>query len=273
MQIRKAIIPAAGTGTRMLPATSVIYKELFTILNRPIIDYIIKEIIEAGIEEILIIISKEKEDIKNYIVANENRFCKTKFQFIYQDKPIGLGDAVNQAKEYIQEGEFFLILLPDNIIVTYDSTNISQSLINIYAKKDCSLISVESVSQNEIHLRGALEVEKTKDNNILLIKQIIEKPSKEKTPSFYTVAGRYLLNSSIFKFIEDSDMDENGEIQITSAIQKYLKSEKMLGYIFDGNRYDTGSAFGYAKAFTAICLSNDEINTEYKKWLNEIITK
>jgi UTP--glucose-1-phosphate uridylyltransferase len=271
MTITKAIIPAAGIGTRMLPATSAIPKELFTILNRPVIDYIVEEAVGAGIREFIIIINKEKECIKKYFVENKNLYKNIDFTFSYQKAPLGLGHAIFQAKEMIKRDEYFLIMLPDNLILTNDSSNIIKDLIDLHNEMGCSIVSINKVCPEEIHLRAALETRITKSDNIFDIKNIFDKPTKETAPSLFTIAGRYILNDSIFNFIMDKGRDHKNEIQLTSALQLYLKYHKLIGFVFNGNRYDAGNIQGYAKAFAALCLKNKDINIDYINWLNSFL--
>lgn len=273
MTITKAIIPAAGIGTRMSPATSAIPKELFTILNRPVIDYIVEEAVEAGIREFIIIINEEKECIKKYFLESDKWNKNIVFSFLYQKVPLGLGHAIYHAKKMINKNEFFLIMLPDNLILTDDSSNIIKDLLKLHDEIGCSIININKVCPDEIHLRAALETKIAKSDNVFEIKNIIDKPTKETTPSLFTIAGRYILNDSIFSFIQDTGRDDKNEIQLTSALQLYLKYHKLIGFVFNGNRYDTGNLLGYAKAFTALCLRQDEINNEYCKWIETLLPK
>lgn len=270
MKIRKAIIPAAGKGLRMEPLTKITHKELLPLLNRTAFDYLFDEIENSDIEEVFIVINKTKEDIKNYVLSNDRLIQRFRINFIYQEKQRGLGDAIYQVKEFIDLNEFFLVLLPDNFIMTSDNSSLSNSLINIHYSDECSVISVELVSPDEIHLRGSLKFSKTQEASMLYIEQILEKSSIN-FPSLYTIAGRYILNYSIFNYIDNKKNLIDGEIELTTAINKYLKYHKLIGYIFNGHRYDMGSIDGYAKAFTSVCLNTLSINKTYMSWLeNEL---
>ena len=262
--IKQAIIPLAGLGTRMLPLSSVIPKELLPINGKPNIEYIMDECIEAGITEFIFIISKSKKNIKKYFF-NDNLYKKLikkkkskqiikvynklkKYQkmikFVYQNKPKGTGDAVLKCAKYINK-DFFILLLPDDLII---NTNCSKEMIRLHKKYNSSIIATKQVEKSNVSRWGILSI-KNKKKYHFNISNIIEKPSVKKAPSRFAVIGRYILHRKIFKEIKNLKPGHGGEIHITNAIQNLLlKGEKFYGNIFKGKYLDCGTIEGYIKS-------------------------
>ena len=263
--IRQAIIPLAGLGTRLLPLTSVFAKELLPINGKPGIEYILDECIEAGIKEVIFIISKKKIMIKNYfyndkfykkiiakkkdirIINEYKKILKYKkmIKFVYQNKPLGTGDAVLKTKKYIKD-RFFLMLLPDDLIV---KNNCSKSMIKIHNKYKSSVMASMNVDRKTVSRWGIYKLNKKINKNNYLIKGVIEKPSKKKAPSNKAVIGRYILPKNIFSKLIKLKPGNNGEIHITDAIQSLINENyKFIAHNFSGKYLDCGTMKGYIKS-------------------------
>ena len=260
--IKQAIIPLAGLGTRLLPLTSVLPKELLPINGKPGLEYILEEGVKAGIKEFIFIISNKKKEIKKYFYSdsfykkiikkkNKNNRLKLEFakirkykkiiKFVYQDIPRGTGDAVLKCKNYIKS-KYFLMLLPDDLII---KKNCSQSMIKLYAKYNSSIIASKKVKKNDVSRWGIFDLKKLNKSSFL-IKDVIEKPSIKNAPSNYAIIGRYILPKKIFKILQNQKPGQNGEIHITDAIKTLIdKKEKFIGHIFSGKYLDCGTLKGY----------------------------
>ena len=262
--IKQAIIPLAGQGTRLLPLTSVIPKELLPINGKPNLEYIIEECLEAGIKEFIFIISKNKLSIKKYfyndalykkIIKKKNdkriveEFRKIKkyrkmIKFVYQNKPKGTGDAVLKCRKYIKD-KFFLMLLPDDLIM---NKNCSKEMINLHKKTKGSIIATKRVDTKTVSRWGILSL-KEKKKNYFKIKDVIEKPSIKQAPSNYAIIGRYILPSKIFSEIKNLKPGQGGEIHITDAIKNLIyRGENFFGNIFMGKYLDCGTINGYIQS-------------------------
>ena len=260
--IKQAIIPLAGQGTRLLPLTSVFAKELLPINGKPGIEYIIDECIDAGIKEIIFIISKKKKVIKKYFYSDNfyktiikkkkdpriiKEFKKIKkykklIKFVYQNKPMGTGDAVLKTKRYIK-GNYFLMLLPDDLIM---KKNCSKSMIKAHYRYNASVMASINVKKNSVSRWGIFKIGKKIDKKNFLVNDVIEKPSINNAPSNKAVIGRYVLPKSIFSKLTISKRGKGGEIHITDAIQKLiLDKEKFIGHNFSGKYLDCGTMSGY----------------------------
>ena len=263
--IKQAIIPLAGLGTRLLPLTSVFAKELLPINGKPGIEYILDECIEAGIKEIIFIISNKKIMIKNYF-CNESLYkkiikkkkdkrilkeykkilkYKKMIKFVYQNKPLGTGDAILKTKKLIKN-EYFLLILPDDLII---KKNCSKSMIDIHKKYKSSVMASMSVNRKNVTRWGIYNINKTLPNNNFLIKGVIEKPSIKSAPSNKAVIGRYILPKTIFKMLSKQKKGKGGEIHITDAIQSLIKRKNIfIGHNFTGKYLDCGTMEGYIKS-------------------------
>ena len=267
--IKQAIIPLAGLGTRLLPLTSVLPKELLPINGKPLLEYILDECIDAGIKEIIFIISAEKKVIKKYFyndsffkrVIKKNRndkrlkfeFSKIKkykkmIKFVYQNLPHGTGDAVLKCKKLIKS-KYFLMLLPDDLII---KNNCSLSLIQLHNKYKSSVIASKKVNRENVSRWGIFDFKKINKRDFL-IKDVVEKPSIKSAPSNYAVIGRYILPRKIFNILENQKPGNNGEIHITDAISTLIKQKnKFIGHIFAGKYLDCGTMKGYINSTIAI---------------------
>ena len=263
--IKQAIIPLAGLGTRLLPLTSVLPKELLPINGKPGLEYILDECIEAGIKEFIFIISNKKMSIKKYFYndkvllkvlkkkkKNKELLLKYKkikklkkmIKFVYQNSPRGTGDAILKCKKLIKSN-YFLMLLPDDLII---KKNCSLSMIKLHNKYKSSVIASKKVNKKDVTRWGIFKLKRFKKNNFV-IKDVVEKPSIKLAPSTYAVIGRYILPKKIFNILKHQKPGQNGEIHITDAIRTliYLKN-KFIGHIFSGKYLDCGTMNGYIKS-------------------------
>ena len=270
--IKQAIIPLAGLGTRLLPLTSVFAKELLPINGKPGLEYIIEECIDAGIKEIILIISKKKMMIKNYfyndkfymnlikkkkdprIIKEYKKILKYKkmIKFVYQNNPKGTGDAVLKTKKYIKD-KYFLMLLPDDLII---KKNCSKSMIKTHKKFRTSVMASMSVDKKTVSRWGIYKLKKKLNKTDYLINDVIEKPSLQKAPSNKAVIGRYILPKSIFLKLKKTKPSKGGEIHITNAIQSLIKdNEKFIAHNFLGKYLDCGTINGYINSNKEITKS------------------
>ena len=267
--IKQAIIPMAGQGTRLLPLTSIIPKELLPINGKPGLEYILDECIQAGIKEVIFIISIKKQIIKKYfyndlffkkIIKNKKKDKRLKFEyskikkykkmikFVYQNLPRGTGDAVLKCKNLIKS-KHFLMLMPDDLII---NNNCSLSMIKLHNKYKSSVIASKKVNRRTVSRWGIFDLKKINKRNFL-IKDVIEKPSVESAPSNYAVIGRYILPAKIFKILEKQTPGQNGEIHITDSIRTLIhQKNKFIGHVFAGKYLDCGTMKGYINSFTEI---------------------
>ena len=260
--IKQAIIPLAGLGTRLLPLTSVFAKELLPINGRPGIEYILDECIEAGIKEVIFIISKKKLMIKKYFYSDKfykdiirrkkSTSIKTEYKkilkykkmikFVFQDKPLGTGDAVLKTKNLIKN-KFFLMLLPDDLIIR---KNCSKSMINIHKRFNASVMASMKVSKKNVSRWGIYNIKNKIDKNNFIIKSVVEKPTIKQAPSNKAVIGRYILPKKIFNKLLNLKPGNNREIHITDAIQLLINdNNKFIGHNFSGKYLDCGTMKGY----------------------------
>ena len=260
--IKQAIIPLAGLGTRLLPLTSVLPKELLPINGKPGLEYILDECIQSGIKEIIFIISKKKQSIKEYfhkdifyknLIKKKRKDSRLRYEyskikkykkmikFVYQNSPKGTGDAVLRCKNLINS-KYFLMLMPDDLII---NNNCSHSLIKLHNKFNSSIIASRKVNKKNVSRWGIFKIKKIDKRNFL-INDVVEKPSIKSAPSNYAVIGRYILPKKIFSILQNQKPGNNGEIHITDAIRTLIQQKnKFIGHIFSGKYLDCGSMKGY----------------------------
>ncbi len=269
--IKQAIIPLAGLGTRLLPLTSVMPKELLPINGKPGLEYILDECLEAGVKEIIFIISKKKKIIKKYFYNDsffkkiikkkkdkriKDEYSKIKklkkmIKFVYQNSPKGTGDAVLKCKKLIKS-KYFLMLLPDDLII---GKNCSKEMIRLHKLYKSSIIASKKVSKKDVSRWGIFKVKKI-NKKIFQIKDVIEKPSVKKAPSNYAVIGRYILPSKILNILKKQKAGRNEEIHITDSIKTLINREnRFIGHIFAGKYLDCGSMKGYINSSIEISSS------------------
>ncbi|RFU62254.1 UTP--glucose-1-phosphate uridylyltransferase [Peribacillus saganii] len=289
MKIRKAIIPAAGLGTRFLPATKAQPKEMLPIVDKPTIQYIVEEAAKSGIEDILIISGRGKRAIEDHFdkayELEETLYKKEKYDklseiqdisdmanihYIRQKEPKGLGHAIHCASSFIGD-EPFAVLLGDDIVRSEQPC--LQQLIGVFDRYQTSVIGVQEVNPKEVSKYGIIAPleNKTLDEGIIALASVVEKPSAEMAPSNYAIMGRYILTPEIFSILETLPPGSGGEIQLTDAIQKLNEIENVLAYDFYGKRYDVGDKFGFVKATIDFSLERPDLNPQVKKYLKELV--
>lgn len=286
MKVKKAVIPAAGFGTRFLPATKSMPKEMLTIVDRPAIHYVVEELIEAGIEDILIIIGRNKEEIANYFDRSpeleiflkdkhkeelydmtENIANMANIHYVRQKEARGLGHAVYCAKTFVGN-EPFALLLGDDLV--YSTTPCIKQLADMYDKYESTILGVQSVPKDQVNKYGIVDGLKV-DEDLYEVKNMIEKPSVEDAPSNIAILGRYILTPDIFEMIEQTAPGKGDEIQLTDALRSLLEHKEIYAYEFDGKRYDTGDKLGYLKATVEYALRNEELSEDFREYLRTII--
>lgn len=284
-KIKKAIIPAAGLGTRFLPATKAMPKEMLPILDRPTIEYIVEEAIESGIEDIIIVTGKGKRAIEDHFDHNfeleENLRKKEKFDllekinaatnvdihYIRQKEPKGLGHAVWVARKFIGNDPFAVLLGDD--IVRADTPGLKQ-LINKFEETGCSIVGVQTVSEDETERYGIVEPSK-KIGRLYEVENFVEKPPKGTAPSNLAIMGRYVFTPEIFEFLGRKEIGADGEIQLTDAIQMLNEVQNVYAYDFEGKRYDVGEKMGFVKTTIDFALEDTEMRNELYQFLQKKI--
>jgi len=282
--IRKAVIPAAGLGTRFLPATKAQPKEMLPIVDKPTIQYIIEEAIASGIEDIIIVTGRNKRAIEDHFdksVELELLLEKTKkFQlletvenisnlvdihYVRQKEPLGLGHAILCAKKFIGN-EPFAVLLGDDIIDS-EQPALGQ-MIEKYNEVNQSILGCKEVPQSEVNKYGIVDFAK-EENGLYRVNKLVEKPSVEEAPSTQAIVGRYILTPAIFEELEKIGPDKKGEIQLTDAIDALLAKESIYSYIIQGKRYDVGDKFGFLQATFDFALKREDLKEPLTKYLSE----
>lgn len=280
-RVRKAIIPAAGLGTRFLPVTKAMPKEMLPIVDKPTIQFIVEEAIESGIEDIIIVTGKGKRAIEDHFDHNyeleENLIKKGKYDmlekvnqasdvdlhYIRQKKPKGLGHAVWCARKFIGN-EPFAVLLGDDI-VRAETPGLKQ-LIDQFDKKQRSVVGVQTVSVSETHRYGIVDPS-MKEDRLYQVHHFVEKPALGTAPSNLAIMGRYVFTPEIFKYLEKHQIGSGGEIQLTDAIQMLNEEQKVYAYDFQGTRYDVGDKLGFLKTTVDLALENEEVGSEFYEYL------
>jgi len=263
-KITKAVFPVAGLGTRFLPATKAIPKEMLPIIDKPLIEYAVEEAVNAGITEVIFITSHTKRAIEDHFdqnfeleeklmnsgkkdflnKINRDIFQNIKFTYVRQKSQKGLGDAILHSEHLIQD-EPFAIILADDLIL--NSPSCIKQLISAYEQNQSSIIGLNEVPKNETEKYGIVSVEESPSSKTVLLKDIIEKP-KSNAPSNLAVVGRYVLSNKIFEYLRNLKPSVGGEVQLTDAIKLMLKNEKVMGYLYEGIKFDCGSRHGYVNA-------------------------
>jgi UTP--glucose-1-phosphate uridylyltransferase len=283
--IRKAVIPAAGYGTRFLPATKSQPKEMIPIIDTPVIQHVVEEAVESGITDILMIIGKGKRAIEEHFdrspILEETLLKKqdlkmldkirsisnmANIHFIWQKEMNGLGDAILHAKYHVGN-EPFVILLGDTLVKSTDGP-VTKQLMDVYEQNKGSVIALEEVKPELVHRYGIVDGEKISDN-VIKANDWIEKPSIEEAPSNLAVASRYLFTPEIFDYLEKTLPGKNNEIQLTDAMREMVKDHPMYGMKFNGKRYDIGNKMGFLKTNIEFGLKDPEIGEDLKTWIKE----
>ncbi|MCM3597506.1 UTP--glucose-1-phosphate uridylyltransferase GalU [Metabacillus idriensis] len=286
-QVKKAIIPAAGLGTRFLPATKAMPKEMLPIVDKPTIQYIIEEAIESGIEDLIIVTGKGKRAIEDHFDHNfeleQNLIEKEKYDllekvrhssginlhYIRQKEPKGLGHAVWCARKFIGN-EPFAVLLGDDIVQA--ETPCLKQLINEYDNTGSSVIGVQTVGDDQTHRYGIIDP-LTKEGKLYQVNRFVEKPKQGTAPSNLAIMGRYVLTPEIFELLENQGTGAGGEIQLTDAIQKLNEQQHVYAYDFAGQRYDVGEKFGFIQTTIEFALQHEDLKQDLIELMNKLVKK
>ena len=281
-KVRKAVIPAAGLGTRFLPATKAMAKEMLPIVDKPTIQYIVEEALASGIEDILIVTGKSKRPIEDHFDSNieleSNLEAKGKTEllelvqettgiklyFVRQSYPKGLGDAVLQAKAFVG-GEPFVVMLGDDIVKA--EIPLTRQLIEGYEKTHASNIAVMEIPMEDTNKYGIIEPESKVAEDLYNVRHFVEKPKPENAPSNLAIIGRYLLTPEIFDILENQKPGAGGEIQLTDAIDTLNKTQRVFAREFKGRRYDVGDKFGFMKTSIDYALKHPQVKDDLKQYI------
>ena len=274
-KIRKAIIPAAGLGTRFLPATKAQPKEMLPIVDKPTIQYIIEEAVASGIEEILIITGRSKKCIEDHFdksVELELKMVRdisdmVDIHFIRQKEPKGLGHAISCAKTFVGN-EPFAVLLGDDIVYNEGKPCLKQ-LIDCYDEYKTSVLGVQTVEAKDVNKYGIVNGIHIEDR-VYKVKGLVEKPAVEEAPSNVAILGRYIITPRIFKILEETKPGKGGEIQLTDALLNLISEEAMYAYDFEGTRYDVGDKLGFLKATVEYALRREDLRDGFVEYLNTL---
>lgn len=282
--IKTVVFPVAGLGSRFLPATKSVAKELFPILNIPLIEYAVDEAKKSGIEKFIFVISREKLQVARHFETNtklerelksknkkflevitKNRIPKNNIFKVFQERPLGLGHAIWCARKYI-DGPF-AVVLPDDLV--FSNTPCIQQLVDIYKKHKTSVIGIQEVSMDRVNQYGIIKTDNQKTNDIMTIQDIVEKPSIKRAPSNLAIIGRYVLSYNIIEELSKKQTGVGGEIQLTDALKNSINTSRVLGYKFEGKRFDCGNVMGAIEAQVFAALKEDL----YKKDMTKILQK
>lgn len=287
MNLKKVVFPVAGLGSRFLPATKAIPKEMLPIIDKPLIQYAVEEAIDAGFNELIFITGDTKRAITDHFDfkpdLNISNLTKDKkifisqmhriipdhvsCQYIIQDEPLGLGHAILQAKEAVGEDPFTVVLADDLIDA---KSGVLKQMLEHYQDENSSIISVQKIKKSESVNYGIIEF-KEGGENLIKITNIVEKPSPENTPSNFGVVGRYIFCNKIFSLLEKISVGVDNEIQLTDAIKLLLETSPIYSYEFDGTRYDCGTKLGFTKANIAFALKDRENADELKGFIKDLL--
>ncbi|MEK4010119.1 UTP--glucose-1-phosphate uridylyltransferase GalU [Peribacillus sp. FSL M8-0224] len=283
--IRKAVIPAAGLGTRFLPATKAQPKEMLPIVDKPTIQYIIEEAVQSGITDIIIVTGKNKRAIEDHFdksielemllqMKGQNDLLKivenisnmVDIHYVRQKEPLGLGHAVLCAKTFIGD-EPFAVLLGDDIVDS--QVPALKQLMERYNKVRASIIGSKEVSPADVSKYGIVNFQERYED-LFLVRNLVEKPKVEDAPSTQAIIGRYILSPAIFEILENVKPDRKGEIQLTEALDLLLEKEPLYSYIIEGNRYDVGDKFGFLQASIDFAMKRPELRDQLIKYLRQL---
>ncbi|MGG7619602.1 UTP--glucose-1-phosphate uridylyltransferase GalU [Bacillus coreaensis] len=284
-KVKKAIIPAAGLGTRFLPATKAQPKEMLPIVDKPTLQYIIEEAVQSGIEEILIITGRNKKSIEDHfdksveleleletkgkheLLAQVREISEmVNIHFIRQKEPKGLGHAIYCAKSFIGN-EPFAVLLGDDIV--YSEKPCLKQMIDTYEEYKTTILGVQEVSSEDVDKYGIIDGKHIEDR-VYKVKGLVEKPPVDEAPSNVAILGRYIINPAIFEILESTKPGKGGEIQLTDALKELAQKEAVYAYHFEGRRYDVGDKLGFLEATVEYALRREDLREDFLKYLVKI---
>ncbi len=287
-KIRKAVIPAAGFGTRFLPETKAMPKEMLPIVDKPTIQYIVEEIRASGIEQILIISGHAKRAIEDHfdsspeleqhlyesgkmdLLQEVRKVASVKIHYTRQQYMRGLGDAILCAKDFI-DGEPFGVILGDDVVYNANGEPALRQLMDQYEKTGGTVIGCQVVRPEMVSSYGIVDGKPTDDPNLLKVKDMIEKPSMEEAPSRFAALGRYVITPEVFDVLEQTKPGKGGEIQLTDALRVMARNGSVYAYNFTGKRYDTGNKLGYLKATVEFALRRPDLGPQFREYLKKLL--
>ena len=288
MNVRKAVIPAAGLGTRFLPATKAVPKEMLPIVDTPSIQYVVEEAARAGLTDVLIVTGRGKRSIEDhfdrsfeleYFLESKGKADELKavrqiseiasIHYVRQRDPLGLGHAVAAAEEHVG-GEPFAVLLGDDLI--HPSMPLLQEMLAVYERSGRSVISAIEVAREEISQYGCIETEHVGDH-LYRVRSVVEKPSAEDAPSTMASIGRYVFTPEIFAALRDTRPGRGGEIQLTDAINLLAQEQDVYAYSFDHGRFDVGNKIDYLKATVEHAIERDDVGEDFRRYLAEVVLR
>lgn len=288
-RIRKAVIPAAGYGTRFLPATKATPKEMLPIADKPTIQYIVEEALASGIEEILIISGHAKRAIEDHfdsapdlerelekkgkmdLLAMVQETAAIKIHYIRQQQMRGLGDAILCARAFMQD-EPFAVLLGDDVVYTGDGKPALRQLIDVYNETGASVLGCQTVPEDKVSSYGIVKGEATDNARMLRVLDMVEKPAVEDAPSRMAVLGRYVITPAIFDILAHTLPGKGNEIQLTDALKVLAQRQPVYAYDFEGIRYDLGDKLGFLKATVEFALRRKDLGDEFRSYLQDIVS-
>ena len=286
-QVTKAVIPAAGLGTRFLPATKASPKEMLPVVDKPAIQYVVEEAVEAGLTDILMITGRNKRSLEDHfdrqweleaalelkgdfkrLAAVRESADLANVHYVRQGDPRGLGHAVLCAKQHVGD-QPFAVLLGDDLIDARDP--LLRPMIDVQQRFGGSVLALIEVPPAQISLYGCAAVEATSTDGLLRVTDLVEKPAAAAAPSNYAVIGRYILSPTVFAALESTEPGQGGEIQLTDALREIASSEPMHGILFRGRRYDTGDRADYLKAIVQLACDRPDLGPDFLAWLGEFV--
>jgi UTP--glucose-1-phosphate uridylyltransferase len=288
-KVRKAVIPAAGLGTRFLPATKAQPKEMLPLLDKPAIQYVVEEAVRAGLTDILIITGRGKRSIEDHFdrsieleqfLESKGKFDELKqvreitdmasIHYIRQRDPLGLGHAVAVAEEHVGD-EAFAVLLGDDIMT--ESNPLLSEMLRVHERYGRSVLAAMEVSRDEVSLYGCIEPEFVEEDRLARVLSVVEKPTPEKAPSNLAAIGRYVLTPEIFGAIRELEPGVGGEIQLTDAINALAQEQAVYAYVFEGGRYDVGNKLDYVKATIEVAIEREDLGEDLGRWLADLVER
>ncbi|AGI88504.1 UTP--glucose-1-phosphate uridylyltransferase GalU [Streptomyces albidoflavus] len=292
-RISKAVVPAAGLGTRFLPATKATPKEMLPVVDKPAIQYVVEEAVAAGLSDVLMVTGRNKRPLEDHFDRNyeleqalsrkgdEARLARVQessdlatMHYVRQGDPRGLGHAVLCAAPHVGN-EPFAVLLGDDLIDPRDP--LLARMVDVQEREGGSVIALMEVAPEQIHLYGSAAVETTGEDDVVRVTGLVEKPDPADAPSNYAVIGRYVLDPSIFGILRQTEPGRGGEIQLTDALQKLTEDEKVggpvHGVVFKGRRYDTGDRGDYLRAIVRLACEREDLGPDFRAWLRSYVTE
>jgi UTP--glucose-1-phosphate uridylyltransferase len=288
-RVRKAVIPAAGLGTRFLPATKAQPKEMLPLLDKPAIQYVVEEAVRAGMNDILIITGRGKRSIEDHFdrsielehfLESKGKFDELKqvreitdmatIHYIRQRDPLGLGHAVAVAEEHVGD-EPFAVLLGDDIMA--ETNPLLSQMLGVYERYGRSVLAAMQVFRDDISLYGCIEPEFVEEDRLARVLSIVEKPDPESAPSNLAAIGRYVLTPEIFEALRNLEPGVGGEVQLTDAINILAQDQAVYAFVFEGGRFDVGNKLDYVKATIELAVDRDDIGKDLRRWLADLVDR